>query len=616
MLPSLLIGLGIGCLLLFSLHTDWAERAENLYRDAWHRLAGKRHQPQHVALVIVDDATLARHADTPLVFWTPLFAQAIQTLREVGARTIVLDFIFSGSPEAWLAKLGAGGTATAHAHDRAFRQELNRGNVILAAYLIGEGETAEDFILPHPDFLLALPEQDIAHYVGLANLTLDGDSVVRHFRTRLRIGVEAREMKLPELTLAALAATGADASPPNDDRHAIIFAGPPGSVPHLSFQRLLEPDARHDPQVLALRDKIVVVGAGFAGMNDVHPTPYSNVFGASDRLMSGPEIQANIIETLLSGRTLHAPSVLLIVSLIALIASAIAAITLRYALTWGALATLAACFFIVFFAYRAFLADLLLPAAQMQLALLGALTFAGIGKLSHSEREKQRIQAMFGRYVSPAVLQSLTDAGTMPVLGGERREISVLFSDIRNFTTLSESLAPEEVVELLNHYFERVCTILLAEQATIDKFIGDAVMAEFGAPLAQADHADRALRSAVKMIAIAQELSVWVRERFPERSLPRFEIGIGIHSGPAVVGNIGSPERMEYTAIGDTVNTASRLEGLTKTLGCPILVSMATFAALTSPESYHFGARHLLNVKGRQQAVEAVELWPEPTIRQ
>lgn len=593
-----------------SLSTGWAIRLENLYQDAWHRLAGKRFEPRHVALVMIDDATLARYSDTPLSFWTPHFARAIDALRTLGARRIVLDFIFSGSPERWLTKLGVSDLEAARHHDQPFRVALHRGGVILAGFMVGEGRDVADFILPTPDLLLSLPDQDVAGHVGLANLELDADSVVRHYRLALPVGEKIRAMGLPHRTFAGLLSPTAPGDRDGGLR-AITYAGPPGSFPIVSFARLLEENASSDPRLKALlSDRVVIIGTGFAGMNDVHPTPYSNTVGAGNRLMSGPEIQAHIIETELSGwQTRHAHPFLMAL-IVFLGAAVLAFLFLRYGLGWALGSYLVYLAIIAVIAYLAFQRLVIFDTWQMQAFPAMALALAGTGRLSRSERERRRLTAMFGRYVSEHVMQTLLASGELPALGGSRREITVLFSDIRGFTTLSEQLAPEEVVEVLNAYFERACSVLLEEEATIDKFIGDAVMAEFGAPLAQPDHADRALRAALDLQKTAHEFAHWMKERFAGRELPEFAIGIGLHSGAAVVGNIGSSRRMEYTAVGDTVNTASRLEGMTKTVGCPILISRSTYEALRDKAAYRFGRWHRLSVKGRRQEVEAIEVWP------
>jgi class 3 adenylate cyclase len=410
--------------------------------------------------------------------------------------------------------------------------------------------------------------------------------------------------------MAALAARMAGMSILPDGLSRIFYAGPPGSFPPLSFGDLLDQSAQTRPEVLALRNKVVIVGAGYAGNNDVHPTPYSNTLGAADHMMSGPEIQANIVETLLSGRAVqHAPWGILAL-IVATAAWGLAYALFRFGIAWGMVTLVTACALFAWGAYRAFLGDMEIPVAQMQLAVVPALILAGVGKFSRVEREKRHLSSLFGRYVSTNVMQALIANPEMPGLGGRRRQVTVLFSDIRGFTTLSETLEPEEVVELLNEYFERVCAALLAEDATIDKFIGDAVMAEFGAPLDQPDHAERALRAALEVFATARSFADWVTARFPGRGLPPFAVGIGLNTGPAVMGNIGSLLRMEYTAVGDTVNIASRLEGLTQSVGCPILASAATLAAVTRPEDFQFGKHHHLSIKGKSGQVEAVEVWP------
>src|SRR5262249_1117370 len=186
------------------------------------------------------------------------------------------------------------------------------------------------------------------------------------------------------------------------------------------------------------------------------------------------------------------------------------------------------------------------------------------------QREKARVKKMFQGYVSDDVVDMLLASEKKLDLEGETTHITVLFTDIRDFTTISETLTARETVEFLNVYFTRVVAVIVGEGGRTDKFIGDAVMAEFGVPYAFPDHAHRALRAAVRIRAVAGEFAGWMRQRFPDRGLPPFAIGVGVHAGSAVVGNVGSKTRMEYTAIGDTVNVASRLEGKTKDLKCVI----------------------------------------------
>ena len=208
--------------------------------------------------------------------------------------------------------------------------------------------------------------------------------------------------------------------------------------------------------------------------------------------------------------------------------------------------------------------------------------------------------------MSEHVVDELVESGERPQLGGESKEITVLFSDIRNFTSISERLEAAEVVEMLNAYFEEICATVLDEGGTIDKFIGDAIMVQFGAPVAYEDHADRALRTALSMLEIAREFKSWLVARFPDRGLPEFDVGIGLHSGAAVVGNIGSHHRLEYTAIGDVVNGASRIEGQTKELGCAILASRDTVLAATGEVAT--GKVETVSVKGKEVPLELHEV--------
>jgi adenylate cyclase len=256
-------------------------------------------------------------------------------------------------------------------------------------------------------------------------------------------------------------------------------------------------------------------------------------------------------------------------------------------------------------AWFLFLEDWLLPVGAVQTALgIGFLTTLGL-RLTGEERERARLKKMFGRYVSDDVVAVLTE-GERPDLAGESVNVTVLFSDIRNFTTISEKLNAHEVVEMLNAYFSATTEPILREGGMVNKFIGDAVMAIFGSPVRHPDHARRALVAALAMVKEAEDFKQWMRDRFPDRGLPEFGIGIGLHSGEAVIGDIGTPRRKEFTAIGDTVNAASRLEGVTKEMGCVIVASEATLRA--AGPGVRTGKFEQVRVKGKSEPLAVYEI--------
>jgi adenylate cyclase len=227
-------------------------------------------------------------------------------------------------------------------------------------------------------------------------------------------------------------------------------------------------------------------------------------------------------------------------------------------------------------------------------------------RLTREERARRLMRQAIGPYVSQSVVDQVIESGHLPNLGGETFKVAVLFSDIRNFTTISEALTAEEVVEMLNTYFSRVCEPILAQGGMIDKFIGDAVMAVFGAPAPHPDYAMRAVTAALEMKKIALDFQSWMAQRFSDKQLPPFRVGIGLHTGPAVIGNIGSPERMGYTAIGDTVNIASRLEGMSKSLGWTIVASREIIAEAGT--GIIKGNSDTISVKGRCGQIDVAEV--------
>ena len=211
-------------------------------------------------------------------------------------------------------------------------------------------------------------------------------------------------------------------------------------------------------------------------------------------------------------------------------------------------------------------------------------------------KERDKVKSTFAHYVSHQVMDSILKSGSALQLTGDRRRITVLFCDIRGFSTMSEKLPPEKVVRLLNDYFESMVEVVFRNNGTLDKFIGDGMMVLFGAPEDDPYQEEHAMKTAIEMQEELHRLAEkWAPEGVAIRS------GVGINSGPAVVGNIGSSRRMDYTAIGDTVNLASRLESATKELGVGILVSEYTYIALKG--SFQFKEMGSIHVKGRTDPV-------------
>jgi adenylate cyclase len=340
------------------------------------------------------------------------------------------------------------------------------------------------------------------------------------------------------------------------------------------------------------KDKIVVIGVTATGLGDIRVTPMSNTH-------PGVEILATAIDNLKNGTWLRAapewPAPLLGIVLIVLLAAAIRArfhtVSVGLGLVGATIVLLAASYFAI--GHRLWM--------PVMTPLLFAWTFflvAALRDYRDERRSRESAVREFSRFVNPHVVQEIMAQGGLS-RAGESREVTLLFSDIRGFTTLSESRTPQEVVDLLNRYFSRQVAVIFRHGGTLDKFIGDAIMACWGAPIDDPDHARHAVAAALDM---ADALQAFKRELGEAGT--DFDVGIGIHSGPAVVGLIGSELRREYTAIGDTVNLASRIEGLTKGVA-RILVSEETMRRCG--DAFDFAERGSHAVKGRTQPVRLYE---------
>jgi adenylate cyclase len=376
-------------------------------------------------------------------------------------------------------------------------------------------------------------------------------------------------------------------------RMLINFLGSPFSFRYISFYDVFMQRVGEG----FFKDKIVLLGSSAVALSDLKPTPVSR------NMMPGVEVHANAIYTFINESFIQYPTTpvtLLVILGIAILIAALAS----HCKPWLSL-LLTILTFIGFLV----LCDILFDAKNIWLeivrpsyTLIVTYIVAIAYRFAVVDRSKRELRRTFDRYVSREVVEQIISNPSQLKLGGERKDITVLFSDIRGFTSMSESMQPEEVVGVLNDYLTAMTDIILTYGGTIDKFIGDAIMAVFGAPIHYADHTLRAARAALKMRDALKEL--WAK--WAEEQKHPFDIGIGISTGEAIVGNIGSVRRTEYTAIGDIVNLGARIEPLNKEFNTHILISEAVYDRIKDfVTTSDIGQ---VKVRGKKQEVRLYEL--------
>jgi adenylate cyclase len=423
--------------------------------------------------------------------------------------------------------------------------------------------------------------------VGLISFSEDADGVGRRYLLREVI----RGWQVPSLP----ARVAFDLGYPVPDRDDIVLAwrGAKGTFPRVSFSDLYEDfnKSKRTRPADEFTGKILIIGAAASGLQDLRVTPI-------DSLHPGAEILGTAIENLKNGRQMRYAAAwwpgAIGLALVFLLAAAFrAGVDAR--ITGGALAAASAGLVATSWSMVGSLT--LLPVVT---PIAGAWLFYGAAALAEflrERRQRQAAMAQFSRFTNPHVAQLLVDRGGIETA---RREVTLLFSDIRGFTTLSESRKPEEVIDLLNRYFSLQVDVVFKHGGSLDKFIGDCIMAIWGAPLDDREHAKHAVACALDMV---DTLLAFKRALGADDT--DFDVGIGVHSGPAVVGLMGSQKRLEYTAIGDTVNLASRIEGLTKDAKRRVLVSKDTRELCG--DAFEFVHCGTFPVKGRAQPVELFE---------
>ena len=572
------VGLGVTALGLVAYGTDVLRNVELDSVDARFSIRGERKPPPDLIVVQIDDVTF-NELPVRWPFPRTVHADAIKHIAADHPKAIAYDVQFTEP---------SNGKDWNNPADNALGNAIAKANgrVILSTTEVDDhGGTA---ILGGDDYL-----RQIGAHPGNGLFPNDPGGVIR--RTSYAIN------KLKAFSVVTTeVADGHPVKPKLFGGHTawIDYYGPPGTMRTVSFSRAAL--GKTPPGLF--RNKIVVVGPSAPSLQDVHPTSTTG-----NGLMSGAEIQANAIETVRRGLPLRpAPggvnvALIVLLGLVAPLASLrlspLRAIALS--LAGGAVFVVAAQ--LVFNGGR--IVSFVYPLGTVLLASFGAL---GVHYVT-TAFDRERVRDMFSRFVPEDVVDEVlasTDAGLR--LGGVQRDGTVMFSDLRGFTSFAESLAPAEVIEVLNKYLSEMSDAILDHGGTLVAYMGDGIMAVFGAPIEQDDHSDRALAAAREMLDVRlPRFSAWLREKGLSEG---FRMGIGLNSGRVMSGNVGSERRVEYTAIGDTTNTAARLEGMTKGTPHQLFVADSTRSRLKDPPPDLVYVDEF-EVRGRQARVK---LWSLP----
>lgn len=603
----------VGLLLILALALElfglqWLGTVESRLADVFirHHAAQFKADPNIIVVDIDDQSMLAMQEMAGLWAWPrEVHADLLDALAEFAPRAVVFDIAFSErdrrhpksdarlaeslkalAPRAYLAA-----TLTDSRHDASTPL-----SDLQAAFGLSSGglpSAAAAFLLPNA------VERDTWR-LGLDNSLVDADGVLRRYRLRQTV----QGWQLPSLP-ARVASDLGSALPAGD---SFLMSWPETGRTRYSYgvlYRLLteqrpnmgEAELRQLDQLI--RGKIILIGSSATSSFDHHLTP----LGAS---YPGVDVLATAIDNLVNGHGIRRASAwwpllfgfLLITALVVAFSRRINPLQVGAGLILLTLLSL-------WLEDQAIAQLWLLPlATPLIFAWIWYLSAAIAGYL-RERRTREQAVSLFGRFLNPEVVRKIVDQGeTVESMSGRISEISVLFSDIRGFTTLSEMHDPQKVVNLLNRYFDRQVEVVFRHGGTLDKFIGDCIMAFWGAPIDDPNHAKRAVAAALEM---QETLLIFQKELLAEESdMVGFDVGIGVHSGPAVVGFIGARRKLDYTAIGDTVNLASRVEGLTKGVA-RVLVSRETMLACGESGDIGFELRGEFAVKGRAAEVELYE---------
>jgi adenylate cyclase len=568
--PHVLRGALVGLAVVLTSFFGGLEGIERWGLNTLFQLRGPQPPQSPIVIVSIDEDSFDE-LNLAWPFPRALHAQLLDIVSQSHPAAIGLDIVFAEP------------SARGPEDDGALARAIGRaGNVILAAAMTVVQEASyikEDLNPP-----IKILRERAAGY-GPVNFVIDDDAFVRSARLSRRY----QETELHGFDLAiyrAAAKAGIEGTPYDGTDVLINYRGGAKTFLTVPYYRVLNGEVPPD----TFAGQIVLVGATSPVLHDVFPAPFE-----PQGNMPGVEIHANVLETLFQGIPIrHSPWAVTVV-LILMGSMAVVAVTnrLRPFLALGAVAAVGLAYTglcLALFTWGRLWMDVI----TVPVALAFGYGATVLENFVREQREKRRL----ARFFSPKVLEEIIRHRSDQTLGTMRKRVTVLFSDIRGFTTLSEKLQPEQVVEILKEYLTELTEIVFRHGGTVDKYVGDCIMALYNVPFDQPEHAAEAVRTALDFQKTTHELSA----RWKAKLGIEIKNGVGINTGEAVVGTMGSQQRLEYTAIGDTVNLAARLESITKDFRSPVIVSESTYQDIRT----HFRTRYLgeVTVKGKEIPVK------------
>lgn len=606
--------------------------------DTFQRIDPRKKTIRPVTIVDIDDKSLEKLGQWP---WPRTkIADLVTELTRLGAVVIAFDAVFSepdrlnptvaadtfrNLDEATRAKLRA-----LPSNDEVFAEAIRKSRVVVGESGLPEEITALDKTLPVTG-LAVLGEQDPQRFMfdfpgllrnvsvlehaaagrGMFTIKPERDGIIR----RVPMIMQAQGQTMPSLSFEMLrVATGSGTILIKADKAGITSIGIRGvQIPTDRFGQIWIHYARNDPSLYVpvinvlernvapemIAGKLVLIGTSAVGLNDIKTTPVS-------RAMPGVEIHAQILESALTGELISQPLYGIAVEFAAALVFGLLVIVIAPMFGPVTLVALGAAFATVligtsayFYSQHRLLIDFTYPLLSTTSIYL-TLIFSSFVR---EQAQRRQIRSAFGQYLSPALVEQLAQSPEKLVLGGEEREMTIMFSDVRGFTTISEAYKrdPQGLTRLMNRFLTPLTNAILARKGTIDKYMGDAIMAFWNAPLEDKEHQINACNAAIDMLERIDELNK-IRELEAKESGHAFiplNVGVGLNTGTCVVGNMGSDLRFDYSVLGDSVNLASRLEGQSKEYGFPIIVGSAT--ALAVKDKFAILELDFIMVKGKKE---------------